>query len=374
MAEAYGKLTGRPGVCIVTRGPGATHASVGVHTAFQDSTPLILLVGQVASDQEEREAFQEIDYRRMFGPMAKWVAQIDRTDRIPEFIARAYTTACAGRPGRSCSPCPRTCSRARATRPTRLPFQVASRSPAAADIDALREPARGGRAAARDHRRRRLDAAAAADTARRSSRRTRCRPARRSAARTRSTTTRPATSATSASASTRRSPTRVKEADVLLVVGPRLGEMTTSGYTLLDAADAEADARARASRCRGARPRLPARAADPLRHGAVRGSRARPARRAALARVDARGARGLRGLAAARPDARRARPRRLRRAPARARARRDRHERRRQLHRLGASLLALARLPEPARADERRDGLRRAGGGRREGARARARP
>ena len=99
MAEAYGKLTGRPGVCIVMRGPGATHASVGVHTAFQDSTPLILLVGQVARDQEEREAFQELDYRRMFGPMAKWVAQIDRTDRIPEFIARAYATACAGRPG-----------------------------------------------------------------------------------------------------------------------------------------------------------------------------------------------------------------------------------------------------------------------------------
>ena len=99
MAEAYGKLTGRPGVCLVTRGPGATHASVGVHTAFQDSTPLVLLVGQVASDQEEREAFQEIDYRRMFGPMAKWVAQIDRGDRIPELTARAFATARAGRPG-----------------------------------------------------------------------------------------------------------------------------------------------------------------------------------------------------------------------------------------------------------------------------------
>src|SRR2546421_2353239 len=99
MADAYGKLTGRPGIAVVTRGPGATHASVGVHTAVQDSTPLILLVGQVASDQEEREAFQEIDFRRMFGPMAKWVAQIDRADRIPEYVARAFTTACAGRPG-----------------------------------------------------------------------------------------------------------------------------------------------------------------------------------------------------------------------------------------------------------------------------------
>jgi acetolactate synthase-1/2/3 large subunit len=99
MADAYGKLTGRPGVCVVTRGPGATQASVGVHTAFQDSTPLVLLVGQVASDQEEREAFQEIDYRRMFGPLAKWVAQIDRVDRLPEYVHRAFTTACAGRPG-----------------------------------------------------------------------------------------------------------------------------------------------------------------------------------------------------------------------------------------------------------------------------------
>ncbi|KWW37134.1 thiamine pyrophosphate-binding protein [Cupriavidus metallidurans] len=99
MAEAYGKLTGEPGVCFVTRGPGATNASIAVHTAFQDSTPMILFVGQVGNDFYEREAFQEIDYRRMFGQMAKWVAQIDRTDRIPEFVARAYAVATSGRPG-----------------------------------------------------------------------------------------------------------------------------------------------------------------------------------------------------------------------------------------------------------------------------------
>ena len=99
MAEAYGKLTGTPGICFVTRGPGATHASIGVHTAFQDSTPLILFIGQVGSDFSEREAFQEIDYRRMFGPMAKWVAQIDRAERIPELVARAYQTATGGRMG-----------------------------------------------------------------------------------------------------------------------------------------------------------------------------------------------------------------------------------------------------------------------------------
>lgn len=99
MAEAYGKLTGDPGICFVTRGPGATNASIGVHTAFQDSTPMILFVGQVGNDFVEREAFQEIDYRRMFGPMTKWVAQIDATDRIPEYIARAWRVATSGRPG-----------------------------------------------------------------------------------------------------------------------------------------------------------------------------------------------------------------------------------------------------------------------------------
>ena len=99
MAEAYGKLTGKPGICLVTRGPGATNASIGVHTAFQDSTPMILFIGQVGNDFVEREAFQEIDYRRMFGQMAKWVAQIDRADRVPEFIARAYQVATSGRIG-----------------------------------------------------------------------------------------------------------------------------------------------------------------------------------------------------------------------------------------------------------------------------------
>lgn len=99
MAEAWGKATGRPGICFVTRGPGATNACNGVHTAFQDSTPMILFIGQVARDQMEREAFQEIDYRRMFGQMAKWVAQIDDARRIPEFISRAFHTATAGRPG-----------------------------------------------------------------------------------------------------------------------------------------------------------------------------------------------------------------------------------------------------------------------------------
>ena len=99
MAEADGKMTGRPGVCFVTRGPGATNASGGLHVALQDSTPMILLIGQIARKDLDREAFQEIDYRRMFGEVAKWVAQIDDADRIPEYLNRAFSVASNGRPG-----------------------------------------------------------------------------------------------------------------------------------------------------------------------------------------------------------------------------------------------------------------------------------
>ncbi len=103
MAEAHGKLTGRPGVCFVTRGPGATNASIGIHTAFQDSTPMVLFVGDVASDTRDREAFQEVNYLSFFGPstggMAKRVERIDDARRIPEYVARAFATAMNGRPG-----------------------------------------------------------------------------------------------------------------------------------------------------------------------------------------------------------------------------------------------------------------------------------
>ena len=103
MAEAQGKLTGRPGICFVTRGPGATNASIGLHTAFQDSTPMILFVGQVGSDMRDREAFQEVDYCAMFGPstggFAKWVGEVQQADRLPEYVARAFHVAMQGRPG-----------------------------------------------------------------------------------------------------------------------------------------------------------------------------------------------------------------------------------------------------------------------------------
>ncbi|MEM1288111.1 MAG: thiamine pyrophosphate-binding protein [Pseudomonadota bacterium] len=99
MAEAHGKLTGEPGIAFVTRGPGATNAASGVHVAFQDSTPMILFIGQVATDQRDREAFQEVDYTKMYAPLAKWVAQVERADRLPEYISRAFHMAKSGRPG-----------------------------------------------------------------------------------------------------------------------------------------------------------------------------------------------------------------------------------------------------------------------------------
>ncbi len=99
MASAWGKLTGKPGLCFVTRGPGVTNASIGVHTAMQDSSPMILFVGQVGTDMIGREAFQEIDYPAVFGTMAKWAVEIDRGERIPEILSRAWVTATTGRPG-----------------------------------------------------------------------------------------------------------------------------------------------------------------------------------------------------------------------------------------------------------------------------------
>jgi acetolactate synthase-1/2/3 large subunit len=138
MAEAYGKLTGKPGICFVTRGPGATNASIGVHTAYQDSTPMILFIGQVGTDFMDREAFQEIDYRRMYGQMAKWVAQIDRADRIPEYIARAFQVATSGRPGPVVLALPEDMLIAQAEVADTRRYQPVQASPSAAQIDTLR--------------------------------------------------------------------------------------------------------------------------------------------------------------------------------------------------------------------------------------------
>jgi len=122
MAEAHGKVTGRPGIAFVTRGPGATNGSAGVHVARQDSTPMILFVGQISSADRDREAFQEVDYRAMFGPLAKWVAEIDRTERIPEYVARAFHLAMSGRPGPVVLALPEDVLSARAETPDLAPF------------------------------------------------------------------------------------------------------------------------------------------------------------------------------------------------------------------------------------------------------------
>ncbi|MES2900743.1 MAG: thiamine pyrophosphate-binding protein [Pseudomonadota bacterium] len=138
MAEAYGKLTGRPGICFVTRGPGATNASIGVHTAYQDSTPMILFIGQVGQDFMDREAFQEIDYRRMFGQMAKWVTQIDRAERIPEYLARAFQVATSGRPGPVVLALPEDMLITTAAVADTRRYQPVQASPSAAQIETLR--------------------------------------------------------------------------------------------------------------------------------------------------------------------------------------------------------------------------------------------
>ena len=233
MADAYGKLTGRPGICMVTRGPGATNASAGVHVAFQDSTPLILFVGQVARDQMEREAFQEIDYRRMFGQMAKWVAEIDDPARIPEFVSRAFHTATSGRPGPVVLALPEDMLTQTAVVRDALPYAPAQAAPAPgqlAELTALLRAAErplimvggsGWTQPARDDLRKFSEAWGVPVTA---SFRTQdiFDNGHANYAGDVGIGVNPALAA------------RVKGCDLLLVLGARLGEMTTSGYTLID--------------------------------------------------------------------------------------------------------------------------------------------
>jgi acetolactate synthase I/II/III large subunit len=231
MADAYGKLTGRPGICIVTRGPGAAHAAVGVHTAFQDSTPLILLVGQVASNQAEREAFQEVDFRRMFGPLAKWVAQVDRTDRIPELVARAFATATSGRPGPVVLALPEDMLSAEADVPDARPYQPVQSHPG--DLTALSGLLAGAE--------RPLALLGGGGWTPRASEDLRAfleandLPAGAAFRRQDSLDNdSPSYVGDVGIGINPQLAARVREADVLVVVGPRLGEMTTSGYALLD--------------------------------------------------------------------------------------------------------------------------------------------
>ncbi len=138
MAEAHAKLTGRPGICFVTRGPGATQASVGVHTAFQDSTPMILFVGDVGSDFRHREAFQEVDFAAMFAPLAKWAARIDDVARIPEYLNRAFTVAMSGRRGPVVLALPEDLLTATAAVADAGPYTPVHAEPGASELERLR--------------------------------------------------------------------------------------------------------------------------------------------------------------------------------------------------------------------------------------------
>jgi acetolactate synthase-1/2/3 large subunit len=234
MAEAAGKLTGRPGVAIVTRGPGATNAAIGVHVARQDSTPMVLLVGQVGSDMTDREAFQEIDYRRMYGDVAKWAAQVDRADRIPEYVAHAWRVAMSGRPGPVVLALPEDVLSATA---------VVDDPPRATHTPAAADPAQVAEALARLASARaplvlvggsRWDPDACADLAdfaRRWSLPVACAFRRQDLHDNRS----PDYAGDLGIGPNPTLAARVRDADLLVVIGERLGEMTTSGYALLDA-------------------------------------------------------------------------------------------------------------------------------------------
>ncbi|UVK52013.1 thiamine pyrophosphate-binding protein [Mesorhizobium sp. AR02] len=137
MADCQGRLTGQPGICFVTRGPGATNASAGIHIAMQDSVPLILFIGQVASHAKEREAFQEVDYKRFFGDIAKWVVEIDDAARIPEFVTRAFAVATSGRPGPVVISLPEDMLTSEVEAPEALPYTPVETYPGAAELDAL---------------------------------------------------------------------------------------------------------------------------------------------------------------------------------------------------------------------------------------------
>lgn len=233
MADAYGKLTGKPGICFVTRGPGATNASVGVHTAFQDSTPMLLFIGQVASDQVEREAFQEVDYRRMFGQMAKWVVQIDDAARIPELVSQAFHRAVNGRPGPVVVALPEDMLTSHAAVSDAPAYKQVEMHPGAAqlqDMARLIEQAErplmivGGGG---------WTAQAVADL-RKFAENMHLPVAASFRCQDMFDNTHPLYAGELGTSVSPQLARRVKDADLLVVVGARLGEMSTQGYTLVD--------------------------------------------------------------------------------------------------------------------------------------------
>ncbi len=233
MADACGKLTGRPGIVMVTRGPGATNASAGLHIAMQDSTPLILFVGQVQRQALEREAFQELDYRRMFGQVAKWVAQIDDPKRLPEFLSRAYYVATSGRPGPVVLALPEDMLTEPAAVADAAPWQQVETHPGAPQMAALaRELARAQRPFV-------LLGGSAWDAAAVKSMETfaaanalpvGCGFRRQD----RFDNTHPCYAGDVGIGINPKLARRIRDADLLVVVGARLGEITTSGYSLIE--------------------------------------------------------------------------------------------------------------------------------------------
>ena len=234
MAEAYGKLTGRPGIALVTRGPGATNAAIGVHAAAQDSTPMVLLVGQVGGDFVDREAFQEIDYRRMFGGVAKWAAQVDRAERMPEYVAHAFRTAMSGRPGPVVLALPEDMLSARAEVSDAPRIDATGAAPGPALVAAAAERLAAAKRPLVIVGGSRWDAAACL--------------ALREAAEALALPVacgfrnqdlfdnrHPLYAGDVGIGINPRLAARIRDADMLLVIGERLGEMTTSGYTLLAA-------------------------------------------------------------------------------------------------------------------------------------------
>jgi acetolactate synthase-1/2/3 large subunit len=234
MAEAYGKLTGRPGICFVTRGPGATNASIGVHTAFQDSTPMILFIGQVGNDFVEREAFQEIDYRRMFGQMAKWVAQIDRADRVPEYVARAFQVATSGRPGPVVLALPEDMLTATATVPDAKRYEPVQAAPSPAQLAQLREMLAAAKRPVVV-----LGGggwnAPACDDIRRFAEANRLPVACAFRFQDLLDNRHPQYVGDVGIGINPKLAARIKCSDLIIAIGPRLGEMTTGGYTLIEA-------------------------------------------------------------------------------------------------------------------------------------------
>ncbi|GGY03968.1 thiamine pyrophosphate-binding protein [Massilia dura] len=234
MADAYGKMTGKPGICFVTRGPGATNASIGVHTAYQDSTPMVLFIGQVGGDFIDREAFQEVDYRRMYGQMAKWVAQIDRADRIPEYLARAFQVATSGRQGPVVLALPEDMLVKQAAVPDTHRYQPVQASPSQAQVDTLRGMLAGARRPLLLIGGSGWNEQACADIAR-FAEANHLPVACAFRYQDLLDNDHPHYIGDVGIGINPKLAARVRDADVLIALGPRLGEMTTGGYSVIEA-------------------------------------------------------------------------------------------------------------------------------------------